>query len=107
MENQVVDIEIDINTGSNSPLIKPFPCPVGWTVDLAESRIRSCYNLVGGRIDIKVTDLNTQTSIPLHPASTIEAGNNYIFRFAHINNPTSQQGNTVHYVSCVFHQHVR
>ena len=28
-----------------------FPCPVGWTVEAAELRIRSRYNLVGGGID--------------------------------------------------------
>ena len=28
-----------------------FPCPVNWTVEAAEQRIRSRYNFVGGGID--------------------------------------------------------
>ena len=40
-----------------------FPCPVGWTVEAAELRIRSAFTLAGGYID--------RDGVPLAPSEVI------------------------------------
>jgi hypothetical protein len=50
---------------------QPFPCPLQWTVDAAERRIRTANSLTGGYIQ--------RNNVATNPADLIEEGNIYVF----------------------------